>query len=62
MADKYEATTVHALRKTWAQERYDSYREGGATKCEAIRQTNKDLGHGEDRDVALLSVYVSNIW
>lgn len=57
---KYELTSVHAMRKEWAQRTYDYYRETH-TKLDSIRYTNQQLGHGAERDVDLLGKYVANI-
>lgn len=57
---KYELTSVHAMRKEWAQRTYDHYRETHG-KLETIKYTNQQLGHGADRDVDLLGRYVANI-
>ena len=57
---KYELTSVHAMRKEWAQRTYDRYR-ADHTKLDSIIYTNQQLGHGGDRDVDLLSRYVANI-
>lgn len=58
--NKYELTSVHAMRKEWAQRTYDRYR-ADHNKLETIIYTNQQLGHGGDRDVDLLSRYVANI-
>lgn len=57
---KYELTSVHSMRKAWAQERYDLYREHHS-KWQTIRYVNEQLGHGAERDVALLARYVTDI-
>ena len=60
LKEKYPKVSMHAIRKTFAQECYDNYRKSH-TKYETIRYVNEQLGHGADRDVALLSKYVENI-
>lgn len=57
----YKDTSVHAMRKMWAQEEYDRCRREGMSKLETIKYVNIQLGHGAERDVALLGRYVHNI-
>lgn len=52
---------AHSIRKAWAQECYDFYRERH-TRREAIQFVNTQLGHGAGRDVSELKTYVANIW
>lgn len=59
--DRYKFTSVHAMRKEWAQRTYDRYRHDH-NKYETIKYTNVQLGHGADRDVVLLERYCENIW
>lgn len=58
--DQYKYTSIHAMRKEWAQRTYDQYRQDH-TKLQTIRYVNEQLGHGADRDVALLGRYCS-VW
>ena len=58
--DLYRDTTVHAIRKAWAQRTYDTYRQDHS-KLEAIKYVNEQLGHSAERDVALLAHYVEDI-
>lgn len=60
LKDKYENTGFHAMRKTWAQQVYDDYRKDH-TKQQSIEYVNEQLGHGAERDVALLGRYVHNM-
>ncbi len=60
LKSNYSHTSVHAIRKEWAQRMYDQYRLDH-NKYAAIRYVNEQLGHGADRDVKLLSRYVANI-
>ena len=60
LKEKYSKVSMHAVRKTFAQDCYDNYRTNH-TKHETIRYVNEQLGHGADRDVALLALYVENI-
>ena len=54
--ERYKYTSVHAMRKEWAQRTYDNYRKDHS-KLQAIKYTNEQLGHGADRDVVLLERY-----
>lgn len=56
----YKGTSTHAIRKLYANERYHAYR-GDHSKYDTIRYINTQLGHGADRDVALLGKYVDYI-
>lgn len=60
IADKYEDTSIHAIRKMYAQEQYDSYREQGMTITESLGAVSVDLGHSENR-IELMKEYVLNI-
>ena len=60
MGEKYKDTTLHALRKTWAQERYDRYRADGKSIADTMAMVNRELGHSDSR-VGLLERYVQNI-
>lgn len=52
---------LHAFRKAFAQESYDSVRSYGGSKIEAAGYANSQLGHGSDRS-DLTKAYVGNIW
>jgi|GEM_PF-3096046 len=56
----YRGTNSHAIRKLWANERYHEYRQNH-TKLETVQYINVQLGHGADRDEALLAHYVDNL-
>lgn len=56
----YTGTNSHAIRKLWANERYHEYRKTH-TKLETVKYMNIQLGHGADRDEALLAHYVDDI-
>lgn len=58
--DRYKYTSIHAMRKEWAQRTYDKYRQNHS-KLETIKYVNVQLGHGADRDVVLLGRYC-NVW
>lgn len=60
MKEQYKNTGFHSMRKAWSQRTYDRYRETH-TKKESIEYVNEQLGHGAERDVALLGRYVENI-
>lgn len=61
LTEKYNYQKCHSIRKMWAQERYNDYRQNHG-KYETIQFINEQLGHSKDRDVALLGCYVSNIY
>lgn len=52
---------LHAFRKTFSQECYDSVRSYGGSKNDAAGYSNQQLGHGSDRS-DLTKAYVSNLW
>ena len=56
----YEDTSIHAIRKMYAQEQYDAYREQGMEINQALGAVSVDLGHGEQR-IQLMKEYVLNI-
>lgn len=58
--DQYKYTSIHAMRKEWAQRTYDNYRQTHS-KLKTIKYVNEQLGHGADRDVLLLGRYC-NVW
>ena len=58
---EYANTKNHAIRKGFAQRFYDMIRKTKG-KTAAIEATNRILGHGAQRSVQELSVYVANIW
>lgn len=60
IADKYKDTTLHAIRKMYAQESYDRFREEGMESREALGKVSELLGHGEDR-MSLIKEYVLKI-
>lgn len=61
--DKYTKckTGIHAIRKMVAQREYDSCRNRGMSKEEALKYVNVYLGHGESR-TSLNTTYLHNIW
>ena len=60
MKEKYEDTSIHAIRKMYAQEQFDRYRDEGMEIREALGAVSVDLGHGENR-LELMKEYVLNI-
>ncbi|MBA2840868.1 integrase [Methanococcus maripaludis] len=54
-------TSVHAIRKLWAQKLYDKLRNEGKTIKEACEEVSVELGHGKDRK-DVFNRYISNIW
>jgi len=61
MKTKYPETSIHSIRKMYAQETWDQYRNAGHTWDEALRYVNRQLGHGEERNRTLLGVYVKDM-
>ena len=60
MSQNYDYNTAHSIRKYYAQETYDSYREQGRSIEESISHTIQNLGHGAFR-TELVKVYIQNI-
>lgn len=60
MLKPYRYAKMHAVRKLWANERYKEYRTGHS-KLETVQYINEQLGHGAERDEALLAHYVSDL-
>ena len=58
----YKGNRSHGMRKAWAQMYYDTVRNGGASRNQAIAKTNEVLGHGSKRGVEMVRMYVKNIW
>lgn len=60
MQNKYTDTSIHCVRKMYAQEQYDHYREQGMEINQALGAVSVDLGHSENR-LELMKSYVLNI-
>jgi integrase len=60
LRDKYRDTSIHCIRKMYAQEEYDRCRERGMDIKESLDSVSYLLGHGENRD-ALVREYVLEI-
>lgn len=60
LKEQYEDTSIHAIRKMYAQEEYDRYRAEGMEIKEALGEVSVQLGHGENR-LELMKEYVLNI-
>lgn len=60
IASKYRNTSVHAIRKMYAQKEYDQLRANGKTIKEALGQVSEKLGHSANR-TELMKNYVLNI-
>ena len=60
--DKYPETSIHSVRKMYAQETWDNYRKKDYDWDQALRYVNRQLGHGQERNKQLLGVYVKNMW
>ena len=59
---QYQAhgTGIHAIRKMYAQERYDEFRQKGLSIQTSLDKTSELLGHGDNRN-ELMREYVLNI-
>lgn len=60
IAEQYKDTSIHSIRKMYAQEQYDRYREQGMEINQALGKVSIDLGHSENR-LELMKEYVLNI-
>lgn len=60
ISNNYAETSLHAIRKMYAQDQYDQYRSKGLSIEEAWGQVSQELGHGADR-MDLLNTYVLNV-
>lgn len=57
IADKYNNTTEHAIRKLYASERFEEEKEKGYNDKKAFTAVQHDLGHGDFR-TKLFNTYV----
>lgn len=62
LREKYSGSKsgVHAIRKMFAQEQYDRFRNLGLSKKESMDVVSKILGHGKNRN-DVIKAYVLNI-
>lgn len=58
--NKYNDTSIHCIRKMYAQKEYDRFRSEGMEIRQALQEVSKLLGHGEDR-IELMREYVLNV-
>lgn len=56
---KLHDTSVHSLRKAFAQREYDKYKEEGLEPKQAWDRVSEELGHGKNRD-DLYKAYIEN--
>jgi site-specific recombinase XerD len=56
---KNSKTSIHSVRKAYAQREYDRYKEQGLEPKEAWGNVSEALGHGRDRD-DLYKTYIEN--
>jgi hypothetical protein len=61
LKSEYSRTGFHAIRKNFAQAEYGRYRENHSRQ-ESLDYVSQQLGHGENRDIATLQRYISNIY
>ncbi len=57
----YRMTSIHAIRKNFAQKMFDRHRENH-TRQESLDYVSAQLGHGAGRDLATLQRYIQNIY
>lgn len=60
LADRYEKTTIHAIRKMYAQDRFNTLRNEGNSIQKSLAIVSSELGHGENRK-ELMTHYVLDI-
>ena len=58
--NKYTDTSIHCIRKMYAQNEFNRCRSEGMEIKQALREVSKLLGHGEDR-MELMRQYVLDI-
>lgn len=58
--DKYNKTTIHSIRKHYAQESFNEKREEGLSIKEAMGQVSELLGHSANR-IELMKEYILDI-
>lgn len=63
LKDEYNGNKIHSVRKLYAQETFDRYRENGDSIEKALGKVSKDLGHSEERgtDKDLINRYIKDI-
>lgn len=60
ISEKYQDTSIHSIRKMYAQNEFDRLREEGHSITESLKEVSVLLGHGEDR-MELMQQYVLDI-
>lgn len=60
IASKYRDTSIHAIRKMYAQTEFERFRAEGKTINEALGEVSEQLGHSKDRK-ELMQQYVLRI-
>ncbi len=58
--EKYDRTTVHSIRKTYARERMEELRTQGKSERSAWSVVQQELGHGSEFRQALYNVYIGS--
>jgi uncharacterized protein YoaH (UPF0181 family) len=61
MKEDYPETSIHSVRKLYAQELFYKVRREGMSVEEAIQFVNEQLGHGALRDKRLLGIYCKDL-
>lgn len=60
ISEKYQDTSIHSIRKMYAQNEFDRYRAEGMEIDKALGQVSVQLGHSENR-LELMKEYVLDI-
>ena len=61
MKSKYPNTSVHGLRKLYAQRCWDDNRKNGMSYKDNVAYLNLQLGHSASRGLQVLSIYVERM-
>ena len=63
LKEEYNGNKIHSVRKLYAQETFDRYREDGYNIESSLGKVSKDLGHSEERgkDKDLINRYIKDI-
>lgn len=64
VGEEYSDTGIHSIRKLYAQEQYNYYRDQGMEINQSLSLVSQDLGHSLERgkDMDLMCIYIKNIF
>lgn len=64
VGEEYSDTGIHSIRKLYAQEQYNYYRDQGMEINQSLSFVSRDLGHSLERgkDMDLMCIYIKNIF